>query len=607
MPETTGMLENSFIYLWAVVLAVPGAKYLGLGPVPGYLLAGFVIGPWGLALIRDAGHISRFTDFSVLVLLFLTGLTLKPALLRSLRREMISYGAMQILCSAVIMFFIAILLNNSWRESWVAAMVLSLSSSAIAINYLRSRNLLTTSDGEFTTSILLFQQIAVIPMLLLIPLLSLGSPSEGATGWFGMVKSFLAIGVILVLGRILLQHAYRYIADSRLPEIFMAFSLLVVVSALLLMNGLDLSMPLGAYLCGVLIADSEYHREVEIHIEPFKGLLLGLFFISVGMGVDFGLLLQRPSEILGLFLTLLLVKGSVVYALARKAGFEGKQRWRQFVLLSQSGEFTFLLLGVAAANQAITEKLGAVLTVVVAMSMLSTPLMLRMLQRRESTDEPTESFVEGKDSDSDEPVQVVVAGFGRVGQIVSRMLRLEGVRLSVIDHEPSYMEQIRQFGFDVHYGDALRVDLLRQAGANEAQVLVIAIDDQQQSVELVETARREFPHLDIVARCWDLPHHRRLAELGVEHVHRETFASAVMMGEDAASLLGMDFEEVERLSEAFRDHDLRLLEALDAATNSKQQLEFTTDNRREMALLLEHDLAQRELELRIQRGEDEHG
>lgn len=607
MPETTGMLENSFIYLWAVVLAVPGAKYLGLGPVPGYLLAGFVIGPWGLALIRDAGHISRFTDFSILVLLFLIGLTLKPALLKSLKREMLVYGGGQVLCSAGIMFFIAILLNNSWRESWVAAMVLSLSSSAIAINYLRSRNLLTTSDGQFTTSILLFQQIAVIPMLLLIPLLSLGSPSEGATGWFGMLKSFLAIGVILFLGRILLRHAYRYIADSRLPEIFMAFSLLVLVSALLLMYGLGLSMPLGAYLCGVLIADSEYQREVENHIEPFKGLLLGLFFISVGMGVDFGLLLQRPSEILGLFLTLLLVKGSVVYAIARRAGIESKQRWRQFVLLSQSGEFTFLLLGAAAANQAITEKLGAVLTVVVAMSMLSTPLLLRMLQRREPVDEMAAQSSENTVRNKDEPVQVVVAGFGRVGQIVSRMLRSEGVHVSVIDHESSYMEEIRQFGFDVYYGDALRLDLLRQAGADEAKVLVIAIDDQQQSVELVDRVRREFPHLDIVARSWDLPHHRRLAQQGVNHIHRETFASAVMMGEDVASLLGWDFEEVERLSEAFRDHDLRLLEALDASENSKQQLEFSTDNRRDMALLLEHDLAQRELELRIQRGEDEHG
>lgn len=606
MSETIAMLENSFIYLWAVVLAVPGAKYLGLGPVPGYLLAGFVIGPWGLALIRDGGHISRFTDFSILILLFLTGLALKPALLRSLRREMLVYGGTQVLCSAGIMFFIAILLNNSWRESWVAAMVLSLSSSAIAINYLRSRNMLTTSDGQFTTSILLFQQIAVIPMLLLIPLLSLGSPSDGATGWFGIFKSFLAIGVILFLGRVLLRHAYRYIADSRLPEIFMAFSLLVVISALLLMNGLGLSMPLGAYLCGVLIADSEYHREVEIHIEPFKGLLLGLFFISVGMGVDFGLLLQRPSEILGLFLALLLVKGFVVYGLARRAGIEGKQRWRQFVLLSQSGEFTFLLLGAASANLAITEKLGAVLTVVVAMSMLSTPLLLRVLQRREPIDELPATSVNNLDS-SAESVQVVVAGFGRVGQIVSRMLRSEDIRLSVIDHEPSYMEQIRQFGFDVHYGDALRMDLLRQAGASDAKVLVIAIDDQDQSLELVNRVKKEFPHLDIVARSWDLPHHRRLAEQGVTHVHRETFASAVMMGEDVASLLGKDFEEVERLSEAFRDHDLRLLEALDAVKQTKQQLDFSTDNRREMALLLEHDLAQRELELRIQRGEDEHG
>ncbi|MBX2824220.1 MAG: cation:proton antiporter [Gammaproteobacteria bacterium] len=624
MPESNGVLQELFFYLLAAVVAVPGARYLGWGPVPGYLLLGFIIGPWGLALIRDAGHIRQFSEFGVIVLMFLVGLQLVPARLKQMRHAIVRFGGAQIALCTVLVFIVAAMLNSPWREAFVAAMTLALCSSVIPHYYLQKQNQLSTEPGRFTQSILMGQQLAVIPILLLIPPLSLGAPADVLERWAGVLKAVVAIALVLFIGQLLLRHAYRFIADSRLPDVFVAFTLLIVVSVILLFEGLGLSMGLGAFLCGVLMAESEFHRELKFNIDPYKGLLLGMFFISVGMGIDFGLLLQRPAEILGLLLTLILIKLTVVYLIAVRAGIEVLESWRQAILLAQSGELTFLLLGVAAYHQAIPEKLGAVLTVVVAISLLLTPLLLAILRRYEPLLETAMPMTTETDTVREEgdtrkqprevakPPVVVVAGFGRVGQTVTRLLRSDGIETSVIDHDPAYIEQLRQYGFDVYYGNALRPELLRAAGAAQASVLVVAIDDREQALALVALARREFPQLEIVARAWDMPHYRELSRLGARQVQRETFASAVLMGEDVIGLLGRDLEEVERISEAFRDHDERVLDEgvfdeLPEGQSQQRPLDLSRRGKHEMTMLLESDMAQRELELRIERGEEERG
>jgi len=618
MPESTSPLLEAFIYLWAAVLAVPGARYLGLGPVPGYLVLGFVIGPWGLALIRDAAHIRQFSEIAVIVLMFLVGLQLKPSRLQLIRQALMRYGGAQIALCTSLIFVVAAMLNSPWREAFVTALTLALCSSAVPLYYLRNQNQISTDVGRFTVAILLCQQIAVVPILLLIPPLSLGAPVDVLDRWLGVFKAIVVIVLVLGVGRILLRQVYRFIADSGLPEVFMAFSLLFIVSVILLMSALGLPLGLGAFLCAILMVDSEYHREVENNVAPFGGLLLGLFFISVGMGIDFSLLLHRPAEIVGILLTLILIKLLVVYVIAGRAGLTGVERWRQGVLLAQSGELTFLFLGIAADNQAIPEELGAVLTVVVAISLLLTPVLLLILKRYEPS---IESVLSATDSESrtvsdthteasviaQEPAVVIVAGFGRVGQTVCRLLRSDGIAVAVIDHDPTHIAQIRQFGFDVYYGNALRADLLRAAGAAQAAVLVVAIDDRDSALELIDVVRREFVHLEIVARAWDMPHYWRLSARGARHVQRETFASAVLMGEDVISLLGRDVDEVERISEAFCDHDARVLAELDERKALHSQLELSSAGRRELTLLLKSDLAQRELELRIDRGEEERG
>lgn len=620
MEEAAALLENLFIYLLAAVLAVPGAKYLGLGSVLGYLLAGIVIGPWGLALIREAEHIVHFAQFGVVMLLFLIGLELRPAQLIRMRRTIFGYGTLQVIVTTLVIFIIAILLNRAWYEALVVAMALSLSSTAIAVQLLDEKNLRATTAGESAFSILLFQDMAVIPMLSLVPLLGLGNPMESNEGWIGFAKAAVAVVLIVLSGRYLLRHAYRYIASTQLPEMFTAFSLLVVISIALLMHSVGLSMALGTFLCGVLLADSEFRHEIKSNIQPFKGLLLGLFFISVGMAVDFGLVLQRPGEILGLLLVLLAVKAGVLYFIARVAEVPIVERPWFSILLSQSGEFAFVLLGVAATHHTITEKLAAMLTLVVALSMLSTPILLVLVERY-SRIRPEANGVRTKNKDPgsdrslnlqasetpDEHSRVVIAGFGRVGQIVARLMSAGMVNIAVIDHDPVHIELVRKFGCKVYYGDALRIDLLMAAGIERADILVIAIDDRDRVMELVEVAKRSFPHLKIVARAWDMPHQWQLMEKGADIVQRETFESAVLMGEDVLTLLGLDIDEVERLSEAFRDHDVRLLDEMYAAKSAEVRIRISRRGRDEFERLIEGDIRQRELEKRLSDEEDTYG
>ena len=598
--------EYLAIYLAASILAVPVLKRLGLGTAPGYLLAGMLIGPWGLALVREAAHIDQFTGFTVLVFLFLLGLELEQKQLRRQFKSIVTAGGMQFLLAAIIFVTITRLFGEIWFEALAVALALSVSTSTLVNPLLTSSRLRRSDAGLVGLSILRFQSLALIPLLIIIPLLGFGSPLEEADGPWRIVKALFLFALLLVTGRYVLRYVFRYIASVQLPEIFTAFTLFVFVCVLLLTKSIGLSMGLGALLCGMLLADSEFKKEIQLDLAPYGGLFIGLFFISIGLAVDFGLFLQRPSETLGLLLVLLLVKAGTFYAIAAYTKLPLLERPWFSTVLSQGGELSFVLLVLGAAEHAITARLAALLTIVVAFSMLLTPILLTLLRRwlanAEAADQDANAAPE-----IGERTKVIVAGFGRFGQIVSRLLIAGGVPITVIDHDPVHLEQAQKLGLGTRYGNALRPGLLQSIGISDATVLVIALDDRDQAVELVEMVKKNFPDMKLAARAWDMPHQWQLMHGGADSVQRETYGSAVLVGEDVLSLLGEDIDNIERISEAFRDHDERLLNNLYEDWLNVEDGRISNRGRDELVQIIKGDLSQAELERKLEEDEDRYG
>ncbi|MBT8129497.1 MAG: glutathione-regulated potassium-efflux system protein KefC [Gammaproteobacteria bacterium] len=557
------LLFNAFVYLLAAVLAVPISKRLGFGAVLGYLLAGVVIGPWGLRLIREAEDILHFAEFGVVLLLFAIGLELNPTRLWAMRKPILGLGGAQVVVSTAVLTGIGLVMGLQLSVAVVAAMGLSLSSTAMALQLLTERNLLPTPAGHSGFSVLLFQDIAVIPMLAVIPLLGVSSAVEAGSG-FDWLALFEAIGVILLIvvgGRFALRPVLRLVASTELREVFTAFSLLLVIATSLLMQAVGMSMALGAFLAGVLLAESEYRHALESDIEPFKGLLLGLFFIAVGMSIDFGILLRDPILIAGLALSLVMVKAIILYVLGRIYGLPSRQLPLFALVLSQGGEFAFVLFGVAQSFSVFPVAITDTLIVTVALSMLTTPLLMvindRFIAPRLDRVPPPPM-----DEMKDQGHPVIIAGFGRFGQIVGRLLHANGIDATVLEHDPDHIETLRRFRFKVFYGDACRLDLLRAAGADRAQVLVIAIDEREGSLRLSELVRENFPHLQIVSRAWDLAHVFELLEEGADVVERETFEAALRLGEEAMKRLGFTAWRAKQAAHRFRAHDEETLREL---------------------------------------------
>lgn len=561
--EDHGLLFNAFIYLLAAVIAVPLTKRLGFGAVLGYLIAGVVIGPWGLALIEDAQDILHFAEFGVVLLLFAIGLELNPTRLWALRKPILGLGGAQVVITAAMIAAVGMLSGISTAGALVAAMGLSLSSTAMALQLLTEKNLLSTPAGHSGFSVLLFQDIAVIPMLALIPLLaSNGSvPGDGGFDWTALLKALAVIVVIVVGGRFVLRPVLRLIADTGLREVFTAFTLLLVIATALLVNMVGLSMALGAFLAGVLLAESEYRHALESDIEPFKGLLLGLFFIAVGMSIDFGILLHNPLLVAGMAVGLVAVKMALLYMLGRVYGLPARQLPLFALVLSQGGEFAFVLFGVANTAGVFADGVSETLTVTVALSMLTTPLLMVLYDRflAPHLDRHPEQPM---DELQDEGHRVIIAGFGRFGQIVGRLLHANGIDATVLEHDPNHVETLRRFRFKVFYGDAGRLDLLRAAGAERADVLVIAIDDREAVLRIIDLARENFPNLRIVARAWDLGHVLELLDKGVTIYERETFEGALKLGEAALKLLGFGAWRARQSAHRFRAHDEETLREL---------------------------------------------
>ena len=546
-------------FLGAAVLAVVISYRLGLGSVAGYLLAGIAIGPMGFKLIGQIDDVRRFAELGVVFLLFVIGLELEPKRLWSMRLRLLTLGASQVAGSIALITLGAWLIGLDYKVGVVAGMALALSSTALALQPLNERGGLQTPGGQSAFSILLFQDMAVIPMLALLPLLGTAGAQAGAP----QHGIGFAIGVIvatLLGGHFLVQPVFRHIARTRQREIFTAFALLLVLGIAFGFEQAGLSMALGAFLAGVLLAESEYRHEIEAVIEPFKGLLLGLFFISVGMSVDFRLLLSQPLVVAGLIVALFALKGAVLWMIARVAKIPKGERPLFILLLAQGGEFAFVLLGLAAARGAMPVATADLLTLAVALSMLATPFMLVVYDRWLA---PHLSPLDASTAhDKPETGKVIVAGLGRVGQVVARLLHGSGIEPTILDDDPDHVEQCRRFGFRVFYGDATRLDLLEAAGAASADLIVITLDDSAATTRLAHTVRQHFPKLRIVARARDMRHMFELRDLGVELIERETFQSALLLGEAALTAATGDVRKAHRAARTFAEHDLDVVAKL---------------------------------------------
>jgi glutathione-regulated potassium-efflux system ancillary protein KefC/glutathione-regulated potassium-efflux system protein KefB len=581
------LLAEAIIYLAAAIIAVPICKRLGLGSVLGYLSAGIIIGPFGFGFIRDQEHVLHFAELGVVFLLFIIGLELQPSRLWVLRRMVFGLGSAQVFLSAAAIGVLAWAYGFTPTAAVVTGLILALSSTAFVLQLLAEKKQLTASHGRAAFSILLFQDLAVIPLIAILPLI--GSGASGGFNPLSIATMMAAIAALIVGGRYLLRPLLRLVARSKLPEIFTATALLVVIGAALIMQFAGMSMVLGAFIAGMLLADSEYRHALEADIAPFKGLLLGLFFIAVGMTVNIGLLLQEPATILLIVIGLMLTKALVLYPLARIFGLcDTKSAVSLAAVLSQGGEFAFVLFALVERENIIDTSMIDKMILGVAVSMMLTPIFYLISERlagRMSEEREAEY-----DDMEDEGNAVLIAGFGRVGQIVGRLLRIKGHSFTALEIDSSQVDVVRSYGSKVHFGDASRIDLLRAAGADRANLFVLAIDDIESSIKVAETVIGNFPNLKIVARARNRRHAHRLMDLGVSHIFRETLLSSIAMSGRVLEILGFDDDEVARALNTFRERDERLLLEQHAIHHDEERLiQSAKDTASELESLLRSD------------------
>ncbi len=587
--EGQTLLTAGVIYLVAAVIVVPVAARLGIGAVLGYLLAGIAIGPWGLGFISDVDEILHFSELGVVFLMFIIGLELNPAKLWALRRSIFGVGAAQVLVSAAILGVLLWLTNFSWQAAVIGGIGLAMSSTAMALQLMRDKGMNRSEAGQLGFSVLLFQDLAVIPALALVPLLAGGD--SGHVDWLKVGMKVLAFAGMLVGGRYLLRPIFRFIAASGVREVFTAASLLLVLGSALFMDMLGLSMALGTFIAGILLAESEYRHELEVAIEPFKGLLLGLFFISVGMALNLGVLYTHIAEIILGVVILVAVKTLVLYVLGRIYGLRSSERLQFAGVLSQGGEFAFVLFSAASSAKLFSGDQLPLLLVTVTLSMMTTPLLMqgvdKILARRfnEPDDDNEKPFVE------DDQPQVIVVGFGRFGQVVGRLLMANNKRITVLERDISAVSLMRKYGYKVYYGDATELELLRAAGAENAQSIVITCNDPEDSMSIVHLCQQHFPQLEILARARGRVEAHELLQAGVTLFSRETFSSALELGRKTLISLGMHPHQAQRAQQHFRRLDMRMLRELVPSHDDNAQASRVREARREL-----EDIFQREMQ-----------
>lgn len=556
MSATNEFLSSSVIFLSAAVVAVPLAQRLGLGSVLGYLLAGVAIGPWGMGLISDVDAILHFAEFGVVLLLFLIGLELNPKKLWQLRKPILGLGGGQVVLSTAAIALLVNAFGLSWQVSLVVGMGLALSSTAIALRVIEEQGLGGSETGQSGFAVLLFQDIAVIPMLALLPILA----GNTVGNWLDGLSTLAAIIALLVGGHYLLRPIFRFVVVTGVRELFTATALLIVLGIALIMDQLGLSMALGTFLAGVLLAESEYRHELEIAIEPFKGLLLGLFFIAVGMAVNLGLLVLEPVAVLSAVVVLIGIKVLVMYGLGRAFGTRPKARSSIAVILSQGGEFAFVIFTAAQAENILDPELAAFLLVVVSISMVTTPLLL--LAQKHWFARTINDVDEMETDVIDRSPRVIIAGFGRFGQVVGRLMYANKIRITVLESDVSQIQLLRRFGYKVFYGDATQLDLLRAAGASKAEAIVICTDTPDEVVKIVELCKQHFPNLKILARARSRVEAYQLLNHDVQNYSRETFLGALDLGRQALVELGMHPYQAKRAQAHFKKLDMTMLKEL---------------------------------------------
>ncbi|QDX28725.1 glutathione-regulated potassium-efflux system protein KefB [Dickeya poaceiphila] len=587
--ETSSLLNAGVLFLFVAVLMVPIAARLGIGAVLGYLLAGIAIGPWGLGFIRDVEAILHFSELGVVFLMFIIGLELDPAKLWRLRRSIFGTGAAQVLLSAVLLGGVLYLSRFSWQAAMIGGIGLAMSSTAIALQLMREKGMNRNESGQLGFSVLLFQDLAVIPALALIPVLA--GVQGDLDDWHQVMLKVVAFGGMLIGGRYLVRPLFRFIAASGVREVFTAASLLLVLGSALFMDALGLSMALGTFIAGVLLAESEYRHELEIAIEPFKGLLLGLFFISVGMSLNLGVLYLNILTVLAGVAILVVLKGLILYLLAWLYGLRSSERLQFAGVLSQGGEFAFVLFSSAATYKVLKGSQLPLLLVTVTLSMMVTPLLMTLIDKilthrfnyQEEADE--EHYVE-----NDRP-QVIVVGFGRFGQVVARLLMANKMRITVLDRDISAVRLMRTYGYKVYYGDATQLELLRAAGADQAQSIVITCVNPEHSMSIVHLCQQHFPHLEILVRARGRVEAHELLKAGVTQFTRETFSSALELGRKTLISLGMHPHQAYRAQQHFRRLDMRMLrELMPQHKGDVTQISRVKEARRELEEIFEREM-----------------
>jgi glutathione-regulated potassium-efflux system protein KefB len=593
--EGSNLLLAGVLFLFAAVVAVPLAARLGIGAVLGYLLAGIAIGPWGLGFISDVEEILHFSELGVVFLMFIIGLELNPSKLWELRRSIFGVGAAQVLFSAAILAGLLMLTQFSWQAAVIGGIGLAMSSTAMALQLMRDKGMNRSESGQLGFSVLLFQDLAVIPALALVPLLA--GNGDDHPDWIKIGLKVLAFAGMLIGGRYLLRPVFRYIAGSGVREVFTAATLLLVLGSALFMDALGLSMALGTFIAGILLAESEYRHELEIAIDPFKGLLLGLFFISVGMALNLGVLYTHLLWVLVSVAVLAAVKTGVLYALARIYGLRSSERMQFAGVLSQGGEFAFVLFSSASSQRLFHGDQMALLLVTVTLSMMTTPLLMKLidklLSRRFNTpeDEDEAPWVE------DDQPQVIVVGFGRFGQVISRLLMANKMRITVLERDISAVNLMRKYGYKVYYGDATQLELLRSAGAEAAQSIVITCNEPEDTMKVVELCQQHFPHLNIMARARGRVEAHELLQLGVTQFSRETFSSALELGRKTLISLGVHPHQAHRAQQHFRRLDMRMLRELMPVHTDTSQISRVREARRELEEIFQREMQQERRQL----------
>ena len=584
------MLEQIALFLAAAVFIVPLFKKLGLGTVIGYLVAGILIGPFGLRLVTDVDSILHFSELGVVLLLFIIGLELQPSRLWVLRRSVFGLGSAQVVVTALLVALGAWLLGQSTSAALIIGAGLAMSSTAFVLQTLAERKELTTRHGREAFSILLFQDLAVIPLLAVLPILGIqAGGSAPATNWIEILRGLAVILLMITLGRQVLRLLFRAVARFGNREIFTAASLLVVIGTALLMNRIGLSMPLGAFIAGVLMADSEFRHELEAELDPFKSLLLGLFFIAVGMSVNVSLILTFPLTLAGLLLALLVIKFAALFVISRLSSGTADTARNLGIAMAGGSEFAFVLFTLARHQQLIAGGIVDMLMVVVTLSLMSAPFLFLL------NDKVLSRWAERKaepeyDKISEPGNPVIIFGFGRVGQIIGRILHMRGIKFTALESNPTQVDFVRKFGNKIYYGDATRLDLLRSARVENARLCVLAINNIEASIRVAELLRRHYPNIPIYARARSRLHCYKLMDLGVEVLYRDTFYSSLALAKSILEGMGLPAPEAERTVNMFREHDEKLLQQQHAIYQDEQALvESTLKSRAELQSLFESD------------------